>query len=111
MSSKPAHFTRYSPLCDSALQGAQKFEAGVHDSNPVKSSPIQMEVPTTCGGQHTVTTTEQSVSQTVTPVIDAYALIFFGEMSMISPIRSSSNHMITYYLFSATSYFCRSNNI
>ncbi|KAL8105545.1 hypothetical protein AgCh_029364 [Apium graveolens] len=55
-----------SHLCDSTLQGAQRFEAGVHDSNPVKSSPIPMEVPTTCGEQQTVKTTDLSMSQTVT---------------------------------------------
>ncbi|KAL8147271.1 hypothetical protein AgCh_004842 [Apium graveolens] len=53
---------------DSALQEVQGFEAGVHDSNPVKSHPIQLEVPTTSGGQLTVINIEQSVSKTVTSV-------------------------------------------
>ena len=34
----------------SVLQDTQWFEAGVHDNNPVKSPPIQLEVPTTSGG-------------------------------------------------------------
>ena len=33
----------------SVLQDTQGFEAGIHDSNPVKSPPIQLEVPTTSG--------------------------------------------------------------
>ena len=59
---------RISHSCDSALQEAHGFEAGVHDSNPVNSPPIQMKVPTISGEQHTVITTEQSVSNTVTSV-------------------------------------------
>ncbi|KAL1824142.1 hypothetical protein ACET3Z_010920 [Daucus carota] len=57
-----------SHLCDSALEGAHRFEAGVHDRNPAKSTPIPMEVPTSSGEQQTVKTTDLSVSQTVTSV-------------------------------------------
>ena len=41
---------------NSALQEAQGFETGEHDSNPVKSPPIQLEVPTTSGEQQLVIT-------------------------------------------------------
>ena len=40
---------RISLSSDSALQEAQRFEDGAHDSNPANSSPIPMEVPTTGG--------------------------------------------------------------
>ena len=36
---------------DSALQEAQGFETGAHDIKPVKSPPIQLEVPTLCEEQ------------------------------------------------------------
>ena len=100
-----------SHLCDSALQGAQRFEAGVHDSNPVNSSPISI------GGSHykwRTTHCHNHIAICESNCDSSHRCLcthFSGEMSMISPIWSSSNHMITYYLFSTTSYFCRSNNI
>ena len=63
---------RTSHSCDSALQEAQGFEDGVHDSNPTKSPPIQLEVPTLCEEQQLVKTTEQSVSKTVTLVTGGF---------------------------------------
>ncbi|KAL8109563.1 hypothetical protein AgCh_025610 [Apium graveolens] len=59
---------RLSHPSDSALQEAQGFEIGAHDSNPVKSPPIQLEVPTLCEEQQLVKTTKQSMSKTVTSV-------------------------------------------
>ncbi|KAL8093302.1 hypothetical protein AgCh_035253 [Apium graveolens] len=53
----------------SSLQEEQGFEAIVHDSNLVKSPPIQLDVPIV-GEQHTVITTVPTVSQTVAFVTD-----------------------------------------
>ncbi|KAL8149243.1 hypothetical protein AgCh_006303 [Apium graveolens] len=93
-------------LCASVLQDSQGFEDGVHDSNLVIFLPIQLEVPTTSGEQHTIKITAQSVSQTVTLVTsvlnDSFTsqlqvnILFSDEMSMFKPIWITPNHMITY---------------